>query len=609
MANNIHKFITDSNGDPTYCFWGNCLSAGSPLSYLASVSCTEGFEFDCEECRCLTTGDINNKPLSGFGFQVPGEWQFAVSWEMKNKAFIPDIELPSASDLPALTAVAYENAPVDSYAALAVARYDSRRKNYKVDIVPGSIVNAASATPWGSEKVLEGLRLSTDVFYNQDYLEILHSSQTGGAVNTDIEYIKFWFDGEVPEQIVDVQFADNNIHLCAPFADDARSAPQSDRVTCQSEKNAWINYKAKVYDFVVGQRIASSFGGVIESPSTKYNGISSIIDYIDESLALHGWNSVSRNESVNAILNSAKLFTVDAAKDVKLYRNLPMDNGVVNFEDGVIRRDQFGKYITSIARDSLRNNYPFEAGKTEFIINGDDYLSSDLDDEIKELLEPGGSLSGYGPGGPIDVDKTWNDTVRIPKSVWTEVDTLFTPVYTVLSAISSSYWSTSPFPGSVTEAYDDHLNLLYPDEIPVGEVIEPAYMHLILSSYPVLSSYARINTLSAAAANPWWNPSLLTHVSFVSGGKVGSRNVISLAYNKIDLNEGADIGNTTLLTYGDTLIEVNNAYNGTVMGLVTDDYEVEPFIVDIFNPVITLEAGYVSGVTDEVRRLRQLGYI
>jgi hypothetical protein len=75
------------------------------------------------------------------------------------------------------------------------------------------------------------------------------------------------------------------------------------------------------------------------------------------------------------------------------------------------------------------------------------------------------------------------------------------------------------------------------------------------------------------------------------------------------LDYGVGIGDTTLLTYGDTLIEVNNAYNGAIMGFVTDDYEVASFQVDIENTEITLLSRDVLAQTPATGQLQRLGFI
>lgn len=593
-------YIDDDGNFRETCKWGNCLIPGLSGEYYSmfpTISCLSGFEFDCTKCKCAPTSEINIKPLSAFNFEFPDEWRFTVSWEKAN--FTPYESIPfaglSGAELQALSAYA----ATDSYAAQAIARYDARRKNYKVDIVPGSIVNTISADPWGNEKVLEGLRLSTDVFYNQDKIDILLSTQSGGAINLDIEYIKFWFDGESPELVVDKEFTRLSTHICPPWEDNPKS-PLKDNVACQSIINKRLQRGVKEYKATIKERKKQGFG-FVETPYTRNNGVSAIKDYINESLVLHGFNSVSHGENIDMFASSASIKAKTDAREVKIWRNHPMDENVLNFEDGIVRRAGDGKFICKIDKN---------VDNTLFIPNGDIFLSLGIDETVQTMLEPGGVLSSYGPGTLIDVDSAWNQSARIPGTVWTEVDLLYSPVYTVLSSISSSYWPTSALSGSVIEPYIDHLNRLYPDEIPAGEVIEPSVMYILLSSNAeTLSSYVRINTLSATASHPWWNPSFLTHVSFVSGDKIGNNEVISLAYNKINLNDSTDIGNTTLLTYGNTMIEVNNAYNGKIMGLVLDDFETVPFVVDIDNSQIELLDGYVGGVTNETRRLRQLGFI
>lgn len=478
-------------------------------------------------------------------YNRPNEWQFTVSWQEEG--------LSARS--------------TDSHAALAVARYDMRRKNYKVNIVAGSLYDAGDVAPWPVDQpVLNSLRLATDVYYNQDNVEVIAGLHEGLGLHPNVKYVQLWFNGETPSDIVNGVV--DNYHVCQEGDDD-----------CIERNINRRNKKLKRYVSNVTARKKAGFG-TIDKVENRLRKGQVPGPLINENLQIRGFNSVEADSSISMQKRSVKIKNIADAPDER--RN---DSGILRFEDGYVNQGDSGEFNSNIYTDVYVTS------------QSDGILRMELGDTSVPFLTAAQWIYPY------------QRSLKIAGE-WAEVDLLYTPVFISLSSIPGTLWpDVSGTPTLSANAELKYLVGLYPDGLPKGEVIEPTVYSALVSNTPSLSSQFRINTLSAAAVHPLWNPSILTHVNFVSGGKIGSRDVISIAYNGVYLDYGVGIGDTTLLTYGDTLIEVNNAYNGAIMGFVTDDYEVASFQVDIENTEIALLARDVLAQTPATGQLQRLGFI
>ena len=103
---------------------------------------------------------------------------------------------------------------------------------------------------------------------------------------------------------------------------------------------------------------------------------------------------------------------------------------------------------------------------------------------------------------------------------------------------------------------------------------------------------------------------LSTHVDFVSAGTVEGKNVLGVAFNKLDTLAGAMI---SLSAGAGVKFRVNQAYNNQQMGIILQDRSVCLFTALTARGETTRQGGLTaSSFThsyEELRRLKTLGYI
>lgn len=104
---------------------------------------------------------------------------------------------------------------------------------------------------------------------------------------------------------------------------------------------------------------------------------------------------------------------------------------------------------------------------------------------------------------------------------------------------------------------------------------------------------------------------LATHVDFVSAGTVEGKNVLGIAYNKLDT-----LADATMVTLSADLgvkFRVNRSYNNQQMGIILQDRSVCLFTALTARGETTRQGGLTASSFDhsyeEIRRLRTLGYI
>jgi hypothetical protein len=103
---------------------------------------------------------------------------------------------------------------------------------------------------------------------------------------------------------------------------------------------------------------------------------------------------------------------------------------------------------------------------------------------------------------------------------------------------------------------------------------------------------------------------LSTHVDFVSAGTVEGKNVLGVAFNKLDTLAGGTMA--TLSATDGVRFKVDTAYNNQGMGIILEDRSVCLFTaVTSFGITKSqnLTASSFDHSYEEIRRLRTLGYI
>ena len=104
--------------------------------------------------------------------------------------------------------------------------------------------------------------------------------------------------------------------------------------------------------------------------------------------------------------------------------------------------------------------------------------------------------------------------------------------------------------------------------------------------------------------------SLSTHVDFVSAGTVEGKNVLGVAYNKLDTLTTANM--ITLSADSGVKFSVNQSYNNQEMGIILQDRSVCLFTALTSRGEASgqsLTASSFEHSYEELRRLKTLGYI
>ena len=103
---------------------------------------------------------------------------------------------------------------------------------------------------------------------------------------------------------------------------------------------------------------------------------------------------------------------------------------------------------------------------------------------------------------------------------------------------------------------------------------------------------------------------LATHVDFVSAGTVEGKNVLGVAYNKLNTLVGTMVSLSAGLG---VKFSVDRAYNNQQMGIILQDRSVCLFTALTARGETTRQGGLTASSFDhsyeEIRRLRTLGYI
>lgn len=102
---------------------------------------------------------------------------------------------------------------------------------------------------------------------------------------------------------------------------------------------------------------------------------------------------------------------------------------------------------------------------------------------------------------------------------------------------------------------------------------------------------------------------LSTHVDFVSAGTVEGKNVLGVAFNKLDTLAGTMI---SLSAGAGVKFRVNQAYNNQQMGVILQDRSVCLFTALTASGETSRQNLTASSFThsyEELRRLKTLGYI
>jgi hypothetical protein len=103
---------------------------------------------------------------------------------------------------------------------------------------------------------------------------------------------------------------------------------------------------------------------------------------------------------------------------------------------------------------------------------------------------------------------------------------------------------------------------------------------------------------------------LATHVDFVSAGTVEGKNVLGVAYNKLNTLVGTMVSLSAELG---VKFRVDQAYNNQQMGIILQDRSVCLFTALTARGETTRQGGLTASSFDhsyeEIRRLKTLGYI